>query len=1791
MRRQAKASSAGSTTRQVGGLGRIFRGAFVVPGAVDSGGGSSAPRLPFALAVTCLGILLLAPVAHAGKVEGFGVLGTGQNGAGAGYLGSVSSDGVVQGLAVNPAGSGGAAAGDVYVTDTGNNRVSQFHGDGEFVQAFGVGVASGATGTGTLTGSALITEVVTTSKAFTVGQTIASGSEIPPGTVITAVGNGTITLSKAATASGALKPLISDAGPGNVPINEIQMVTLPGAAVSGNFKLAFSTPNPSPSTAAANTTANLPFNATPTEVQSALEALGNVGPGGVVVTSPNPGGGAVAGGPYSVEFTGTRFADTNVNQMTAPAGSPALSSGSASVSTAIQGATAAEVCTVSCVAGVATAAAGGLREAKGIAVDPATGNVFVVSSTDRRINVYSPDGQFQGAFGWNVDAASPESVLQFCTTATGCAQGTSGAGAGQFGVMAGNSGQGASLTVSPVNGHLFVAQPGNRRIDEFSLSLNGADEVTGVSYVKGFGGDVAPTINEKQTVTVADATGGSFSLIFSGKSTDATGTGDVAAGSNEITNFKATGGTFVIGEEVSGPGIPAGTRITAATFDSLTLSAPATASAVGASVSATLAFDSSASTVQGALRGLSTVGGGNVVVSGPAISGGERTYTVEFTGQLAGSDVAELSGDATNLTGSGAGLSITTTRTGSGGTGTGFETCDVATTCQVGKEGNGRNGTFRTNTPTSVAIDSFGSVYATGEPRNESVDSTGSPSKCAPCTVQKFSPDATSAEEFAPEQLTPPDGVDAGTFSPMRVAIDPTNDHVIVVKRVSRSPNEVKLYEFTRAGGLIDVSPVGDAAIPAAGNPVVIFGPQGFAVGTEQRAYLAQYQGPVKILSQPPAPQASIDPVGEIDASSAVLSGIARPSAPGIEGGFPTAAYFEYSSDGLIWQSTEPIEIGTGAGAGSANSCPSGNPPVCNVSAKIFGLSAGTGYVARLVVSNGTRAISETTSFTTPAAPPKISGSRAVPVTKTTANLTGMVNPNGKSTTYYFEWGPSTSYGNRIPQEFDGAIGAGSKDIKVNAKVGSLAPNATYHFRIVASSDSGTSVGPDVEFRTLNAAGLPADRGIELVSPADKRPAGSVEIALRVSGSQLFFQAARSGEAVAFPILNAYGDSESGGEVIFAGSRSDSGWQTTQLTPPSLIPSPEPGLLGLGRAGAVRYMDPANLDCAIVETHNPLTADTPPASVATGVYNLYRWDRSSGDYTLLSQGVPLNTDATSVSNLYYEVIGATADCSRVFFRSTTYRFSSAASGFYEWHDGVLSDVGLRPDGSIAPSLIRLGHQKYSVGSNGNIFFSAQSNAGNTAGKTAVFARKADGEVLDVSLSQTAVTPQGALFQAASPDGIHVYFLANYGLTSESSAGPTTANCSTVTKEHQLACDLYDFNLNTQELSNISADSNPADTNGSVTQGILDISEDGSTVYFAARGQLVPGLGRTYKQNLLGSGFANVYKWRDNELSFVGSLTSADMQTNTAAAQASSALIQASESWDAQTNKSGSHLLFTSHDNMTGSNRTGVAQAYLYSAATGATDCISCPADGSQPAPEGPRIIQGPRNGAAFGNYTPTSLTDDGRAFFTTLDALTPDAVRGEDTSRAESENNIYEWNRGQVSLLASGPARLVDVAGPDGRDVYVVSYDQLDFRDFDNAADLYDFRVGGGFSPPGVAGPGCQVNEAVPLEANQIYCQGDAGAQPTRPAQSSSGFTSQGNVDEGTQGRRRCVPLARQARRLSRKAKKLRRRAVRVANPRANGRLSRRARGTARRARAKSGAAKRCRVAARAANTNHGGAK
>jgi hypothetical protein len=107
----------------------------------------------------------------------------------------------------------------------------------------------------------------------------------------------------------------------------------------------------------------------------------------------------------------------------------------------------------------------------------------------------------------------------------------------------------------------------------------------------------------------------------------------------------------------------------------------------------------------------------------------------------------------------------------------------------------------------------------------------------------------------------------------------------------------------------------------------------------------------------------------------------------------------------------------------------------------------------------------------TPGAPVVATGVASA-VTETEGTLQATVDPEGKETKYFFEWGTSESYGNSTTELVLGSEDTSSHD--VSASLPGLTPGTTYHYRVVAKNGVGTTDGEDRTLTTASPPGPPS---------------------------------------------------------------------------------------------------------------------------------------------------------------------------------------------------------------------------------------------------------------------------------------------------------------------------------------------------------------------------------------------------------------------------------------------------------------------------------------------------------------------------------------------------------------------------------------------------------------------------------------------------------------------------------------------------------------------------------------------
>ena len=206
--------------------------------------------------------------------------------------------------------------------------------------------------------------------------------------------------------------------------------------------------------------------------------------------------------------------------------------------------------------------------------------------------------------------------------------------------------------------------------------------------------------------------------------------------------------------------------------------------------------------------------------------------------------------------------------------------------------------------------------------------------------------------------------------------------------------------------------------------------------------------GSAAAASGAPAPRsATTGTATNVAQSSTTVAGTLNPN------GVTTSYYFQYGTNTSYGSSTPPTDVGSGTA----------DVPV---SADLTGLASSTTYHYRLVAvsSSGTTDGADQTFTTT--TPPAVTTGSASRISHSSAGVTGVVNPEGQATTYYFRYGATTAYG---LQSGPTSVGSGTGPVGVHATMYGLTANTSYHYQLVAQNAGGTSYGADQTLATISS--------------------------------------------------------------------------------------------------------------------------------------------------------------------------------------------------------------------------------------------------------------------------------------------------------------------------------------------------------------------------------------------------------------------------------------------------------------------------------------------------------------------------------------------------------------------------------------------------------------------------------------------------------------------------------------------------------------------------------------------------
>jgi hypothetical protein len=322
--------------------------------------------------------------------------------------------------------------------------------------------------------------------------------------------------------------------------------------------------------------------------------------------------------------------------------------------------------------------------------------------------------------------------------------------------------------------------------------------------------------------------------------------------------------------------------------------------------------------------------------------------------------------------------------------------------------GSSGEATGKLNSPNGIAIDSSGNLWvAEGKNRR----------------LQKFNPKGEYLAQIKPAVFSP------GEFGlPWGVAIDPSGNLWVTDK------NDNSVKEFT-AGGEFIRSVHGAGSGSANGE---FHSPTGIAIDKAGNVWV------VDSLNYR---------VQKLSSSGAYLSQFK--ATPYFE--TPLSIAIKPSGDLLIGEPAAEVRQYTSSGEYVTNFHGAGNQLK-----DPEGIAVGAG--GAVYVSNGGWGWVEKWQHPYPVATTLAADGLA----RHTATLRGSVNPHGVSTSYYFEYGPTTAYGSRVPAS-PGSVGSGTSEVAESASVTGLSADTTYHSRLVATSSNGASYGKGSSFKTASS--------------------------------------------------------------------------------------------------------------------------------------------------------------------------------------------------------------------------------------------------------------------------------------------------------------------------------------------------------------------------------------------------------------------------------------------------------------------------------------------------------------------------------------------------------------------------------------------------------------------------------------------------------------------------------------------------------------------------------------------------
>jgi hypothetical protein len=717
-------------------------------------------------------------------------------------------------------------------------------------------------------------------------------------------------------------------------------------------------------------------------------------------------------------------------------------------------------------------------------------------------------------------------------------------------------------------------------------------------------------------------------------------------------------------------------------------------------------------------------------------------------------------------------------------------------------------------------------------------------------------------------------------------------------------------------------------------------------------------------------------------------------------------------------------------------------------------------------------------------------------VKATSADLGAVINPQMGETSYHFEYGTTAQFGTTVPIP-DEAIGSGSADKTVGIHLEGLESGRTYYFQVVALNQYGTTESgvqtfdfyppqcPNAQVRQETKSDhVPDCRAYEIAS------------ASFAGGTTIFPAAGPNTGQASHPARIAYGGSfgaipDAGDPIntmndLYVATRDTSGWSTRYIgrgatKTQQMGGPPEAGMIELLNQSPDKSQRgiQATPDMSRILSYDD---GKPVYGAFTGSNAPYVWDASTNE---LLDRWPSNLDQVEGGEKFLGKPIASADFSHLAFSS----------------DVVFADGGVA---SVPPSLIpqQPDEMKYRA-------WHASVYDNNTiTGEVELASRRADGTgfagiPLAVSTDGSHILISegpGSIFTEPAPlmvriDGERTHEIADghpvqfVGTTADGRTVYFTSPDPLTDDDLDTSVDLFMWNEDSPEpVTRVSVgdsgDSGNSDQcnvtwaekcgleitdfkqyaslrgglGGNGTSDNVVASESGD-IYFQSPEQLDGAKGEF--------GQVNLYVYRGGEVRYVATMNSTPLCTN----QVNTITCSKGPIARMQVTPDGAHAAFITPSPITSYDNAGKGQMYTYEPSTDRLVCVSCKRSG------------GPPTSHVYGSQNGLFLTDDGRAFFSTDDAIVRQDTNG--------VTDVYEYTGGRPQLLTTGIGvgtgskftgftglltnpGLVSVSA-DGIDAYFATLDQLVTQDHNGEQiKIYDARTNGGF-PADQPPPNCEA--------------------------------------------------------------------------------------------------------------------